>query len=201
MWTMTTMRKKSKKMNKGRLYVFSGPSGVGKDTVLSLLLSRSDLTKSVSATTRAPREGETDGVDYYFVTKEQFETLIREGGMLEYTVYAGNYYGTPKAPVEAWLSEGKDVILKIEVDGGAQIKTLMPESIGIFILPPSKEELERRLRMRGTDSEEAVQKRLAAALNELSCAERYDYRVVNDDLDLCVDEILAILKKNKKKSR
>ena len=201
MWTMTTMRKKSKKMNKGRLYVFSGPSGVGKDTVLSLLLSRSDLTKSVSATTRAPREGETDGVDYYFVTKEQFETLIREGGMLEYTVYAGNYYGTPKAPVEAWLSEGKDVILKIEVDGGAQIKTLMPESIGIFILPPSKEELERRLRMRGTDSEEAVQKRLAAALNELSCAERYDYRVVNDDLDLCVDEILAILKKNKKISR
>ena len=201
MWTMTTMRKKSKKMNKGRLYVFSGPSGVGKDTVLSLLLSRSDLTKSVSATTRAPREGETDGVDYYFVTKEQFETLIREGGMLEYTVYAGNYYGTPKAPVEAWLAEGKDVILKIEVDGGAQIKTLMPESIGIFILPPSKEELERRLRMRGTDSEEAVQKRLAAALNELSCAERYDYRVVNDDLDLCVDEILAILKKNKKKSR
>ena len=197
MWTMTTMRKKSKKMNKGRLYVFSGPSGVGKDTVLS----RSDLTKSVSATTRAPREGETDGVDYYFVTKEQFETLIREGGMLEYTVYAGNYYGTPKAPVEAWLSEGKDVILKIEVDGGAQIKTLMPESIGIFILPPSKEELERRLRMRGTDSEEAVQKRLSAALNELSCAERYDYRVVNDDLDLCVDEILAILKKNKKKSR
>ncbi len=201
MWTMTTMRKKSKKMNKGRLYVFSGPSGVGKDTVLSLLLSRSELTKSISATTRAPREGETDGVDYYFVTKEEFETLIREGGMLEYTVYAGNYYGTPKAPVEAWLSEGKDVILKIEVDGGAQIKTLMPESIGIFILPPSKEELERRLRMRGTDSEEAVQKRLAAALNELSCAERYDYRVVNDDLDLCVDEILAILKKNKKKSR
>ena len=201
MWTMTTMRKKSKKMNKGRLYVFSGPSGVGKDTVLSLLLSRSELKKSISATTRAPREGETDGVDYYFVTKEEFETLIREGGMLEYTVYAGNYYGTPKAPVEAWLSEGKDVILKIEVDGGAQIKTLMPESIGIFILPPSKEELERRLRMRGTDSEEAVQKRLAAALNELSCAERYDYRVVNDDLDLCVDEILAILKNNKKKSR
>ena len=200
MWKMT-MKKRSKKRSKGTLYVFSGPSGVGKDTVLSLLLTRSDLVKSVSATTRAPREGEVDGVDYYFVSKEEFERLIETGEMLEYTVYAGNYYGTPKAPVERWLSEGSDVILKIEVDGFSQIKKLMPESVGIFLLPPSKEELERRLRARGTDSEEAVLRRLETALNELSCAENYDWRVVNDDLDLCVDEILAFLKKQKKNSR
>ena len=188
-------------MNKGTLYIFSGPSGVGKDTVLSLLLGRSDLTKSISATTRVPRDGETDGVDYYFVTKDAFESIIENDEMLEYTNYAGNYYGTPKAPVEKWLSEGKDVILKIEVDGCAQIKRKIPEAIGIFILPPSEEELERRLRSRATDTEEAVQKRLETALNELSCADSYDYRVVNDDLSKCVDDILEILKKNKKKSK
>ena len=185
------------KMNKGKLIVFSGPSGSGKDTVLEKLLPKCEITKSISATTRDIRVGEKDGVDYYFVSREEFEKMIEEGQMLEYTQYVGNYYGTPKAPINKWLMEGKNVLLKIEVDGGAQIKEKMPECVSIFILPPSEEELERRLRGRGTDDEAATKKRLETAKLEMQCAKLYDYNVVNDDLDTAVEEIIAIIEKER----
>ena len=182
-------------MNKGKLIVFSGPSGSGKDTVIEKLLPKCDIVKSVSATTRDIRPGEKNGVDYYFVSREEFEKMINEGQMLEYTQYVGNYYGTPKAPVDKWLCEGKNVLLKIEVDGGAQIKEKAPECVSIFILPPSIEELERRLRGRSTDSEAAINKRLETAKLEMQCAKLYDYNVINDDLDLAVEEIIGIINK------
>ncbi len=190
-------------MNKenGILIVFSGPSGAGKDTVLEQLLKKSDIVKSVSATTRAMREGETDGTDYYFVSREAFLSMIEKGEMLEYAEYVGNFYGTPRKPVEQWLSEGKDVLLKIEVQGGRKVKSLMPESVGIFIMPPSPEELERRLRNRGTDDEDAIRKRLQTAVEEMKCAGDYDYVVVNDRIEDAVEEIKALTERIKLERR
>ena len=183
---------------KGLLIVFSGPSGTGKDTVLEALLRKSStIRRSVSATTRAPRAGETDGVDYRFMTRDAFLALVARGEMLEYAEYVGNYYGTPLGPVREWTANGTDVILKIEVQGGAQVKRKYPDSVGIFIMPPSIEELERRLRGRGTDDEAAVQKRLAVAMEEMKCAPQYDYTVVNDDVENAVKDVLAVIETEK----
>lgn len=156
---------------RGLLLVISAPSGGGKGTVLKELFAQDEnLRLSVSATTRAPRPGEVHGEQYYFTTKEDFEKKIGAGEMLEYAQYVGNYYGTPKAPVEAWLTEGRDVVLEIEVQGGAQIKKLCPDCVSIFILPPSMEVLEKRLRGRGTEADKVVQSRLEAAKREIPCA-------------------------------
>ena len=149
---------------RGLLLVISAPSGGGKGTVLKELFAQDEnLRLSVSATTRAPRPGEVHGEQYYFTTKEDFEKKIGAGEMLEYAQYVGNYYGTPKAPVEAWLTEGRDVVLEIEVQGGAQIKKLCPDCVSIFILPPSMEVLEKRLRGRGTENEVTIRMRLETA--------------------------------------
>lgn len=187
--------------DKGLLIVFSGPSGAGKDTVLEALLKKSDIRKSISATTRDKRPGETDGLDYHFVTREQFLSMVARGEMLEYAEYVGNFYGTPKGPVQDWTQKGQDVLLKIEVQGGAQVKKMMPDCIEIFIMPPSLEELERRLRTRGTDDETAVQKRLAAAVEEMKCSSDYDFVVVNDRVEDAVEKIKEIINQVKRERR
>lgn len=187
-------------MTKGLLIVLSGPSGAGKDTILHTLLQKSqDLRLSVSATTRNPREGEVDGRDYFFVTKEQFLSLRQNGEVLESAEYCGNYYGTPAKPIRDWMDAGSDVVLEIEVQGGGQIKQKCPDCISVFILPPSVGELERRLRDRGTESEEAIQKRLQAARQEILQAKAYDYVVINDTVDNAVAAIQHIVAAEKYK--
>lgn len=179
----------------GVLVLFSGPSGVGKDTVLEIVLNKDkSLQRSISLTTRDIRENEVDGKDYYFITKDKFNNMIENGEVLEFAQYGKNFYGTPKAPVDKWLSEGKTVILKIEVQGAQQIKKLYPEAVGIFVLPPSMTELESRLRSRGTENEDDILKRLEIAENEVKMSKDYDYTVVNDDLDSASDDVLAIIK-------
>lgn len=186
---------------KGLLVILSGPSGSGKDTVLDRINERDiPIQRSVSMTTREKRDGEVDGVDYYFVTKEYFEKQISERRMLESAVYSSNYYGTPKGPVDRWLDEGKTVILKIEVQGAEKIKKIYPECVSLFIMPPSMQILEKRLRGRDTDSEESIRMRMDAALGEMQCAEKYDYIVFNDVLEDTVDDICSIIKAEKFKS-
>lgn len=183
---------------RGMLVLYTGSSGVGKGTIMQELLKRDkNIRLSVSNTTRSPREGELDGVHYNFVTKEQFESLIQKDGYLEYAEYCGNYYGTPKQQVEDMLSQGYDVFLEIEVCGGLQIMEKYPDVLSIFILPPSIDTLEKRLRRRGTEDEETILKRLGEAKREIECSEKYKYVVVNDKLEDAVDEILDILKKEK----
>lgn len=187
-------------MNKGLLLVVSAPSGGGKGTILGELFKRnSNLVLSVSATTRNPRPGEEHGKQYYFVGREEFEEMIRGGEVLEYAEYVGNYYGTPKLPVENWLSQGKDVVLEIEVQGGAQIKRLMPDCVSVFIVPPSMSILEKRLRDRGTENDETVRRRLETARQELTQAKDYDYIVINDRLEDAVDDLQAILRGEKRR--
>ncbi len=183
-------------MNKERyLLVLSGPSGTGKDTVIGRLMERyENIELSVSATTRAMREGEQEGVNYYYKTIPEFETMIRDGKVLEYTRYCDNYYGTPKEQVDARLEKGITVVLVIEVEGGHNVKKIYPDCTTVFVNAPSFEELERRLRSRATDSEEAIQKRLNKARLEIEAAEDYDYHIINDDLDTCVEELYHILK-------
>lgn len=185
-------------MTKGLMVVLSGPSGAGKDTILQALLQRDRRTKlSVSATTREPREGEVDGKAYYFVTREQFLGMQARGEVLESAAYCGNFYGTPEKPIRDWMAAGDDVILEIEVQGGAQVKQKCPDCVAIFILPPSLKELERRLRDRGTESEEAIRKRLNTAREEIGHAKEYDYVVVNDTIDSAVEAIQQILRAEK----
>ena len=186
---------------KGLLVVFSGPSGAGKDTVLKRLMEKEPgIRLSVSATTRAPREGETDGKDYHFLTRAHFDELVANDKMLEHAEYCGNCYGTPSEPIEKWQAEGCDVILEIEVQGGAQIKAKRPDCVSIFVLPPSLEVLENRLRRRGTESEEAIQKRLGAAKAEIAKAVLYDYIIVNDDLETAVSEMAGLLRAEKQRA-
>lgn len=187
-------------MNEGLLVVISAPSGGGKGTILKELFAKDDnLVLSVSATTRSPRPGEEHGKQYYFLQKEEFEELISQGKMLEYAQYVGNYYGTPREPVEQWMAQGKDVVLEIEVQGGAQIKKLMPGCVSIFILPPSMEVLEKRLRDRGTEEDATVRKRLEKAREEIPHAKYYDYVVFNDRLEDAVEDLRAILRAEKRK--
>lgn len=184
-------------MNKGLLIVVSGPSGCGKGTVLSEVLKNDDFYYSVSATTRMPREGEVDGIQYRFMTKSEFEKLIDNNGMLEYASYCDNYYGTPRKAVEDMRCLGKDVILEIEVKGAMKIMQSCPDAVFVFILPPSVKELERRLRKRGTEAEDKIIKRLREACDEIKCAEKYDYIIVNGELEKTVDDLKAVIKAEK----
>lgn len=180
-------------MNKGKLFVFSGASGVGKSTVLSKVMdSRSDLRFSVSATTRPPRPGELDGVNYYFVSKERFLEMIRDDAFVEYDAHMDNYYGTPKAELDSKLQSGS-LILDIEPNGALNVKEQRPDAVLIFIAPPSLEELERRLRSRGDTSEEQIRLRLDRVQWEVAQSTQYDYVVINDQVDTCVNEILNII--------
>lgn len=185
-------------MNKrGKLLIVSGPSGVGKGTVLAELFKlSSDFVVSVSATTRAPREGEQDGVNYFYKTKEEFEKMIEENMLLEYASYNGNYYGTPKAYVDSKLDEGKNVILEIEVQGAMKVKKLVPDAIMIFIAPESKEILHARLAGRGTETEDVIAKRIAIAEKELRACLMYDYITVNKHGEAaeCAKDILSIVR-------
>ena len=183
---------------RGMLVLYTGSSGVGKGTIMQELLKRDkNIRLSVSNTTRPPREGEIDGVHYNIVTKEQFESLIRKDGYLEYAEYCGNYYGTPKQQVEDLLNQGYDVFLEIEVCGGLQIMEKYPDVLSIFVLPPSMDTLEKRLRDRNTEDEETILERLGQAKREIGCKDKYKYVVVNDKLEDAVDEILDIVKKAK----
>mgnify|MGYP004554386877 CR=1 FL=1 len=181
-------------MYKGKTFIISGPSGVGKSTVLKeLFKDRDDLYFSVSATTRAPRPGEVDGVHYHFTDVDHFQRLISEDAFLEYAEYVGNFYGTPKKFVDEAMEQGKDVILDIEVQGALQVTNKRPEVVRIFIAPPSWKALEERLTGRGTDSAEKVQKRLVRAKVELQTANTYDYFVINDTVERAVRELNAIM--------
>ena len=181
-------------MPKGTLYVFTGPSGAGKGTILNRLLEKDDkLFYSISATTRPPRPGETDGVQYYFLTRADFEEKIAQNAFLEHARYVDNYYGTLEAPVDAKLAEGYDVILEIEVQGAMQVREKRPDAVMVFIAPPSFEELAARLRGRGTEDEDKVLRRLETAKEELKSRDRFDYVVVNDELDRAVEEMRQIL--------
>ncbi|MBR5246637.1 MAG: guanylate kinase [Clostridia bacterium] len=179
----------------GMLILFSGPSGVGKDTVLDIVLNKDkSLQKSISLTTRSIRENEVDGKDYYFISQDEFQDMIAKGQVLEFAKYGSNFYGTPKAPIDKWLSEGKTVILKIEVQGASKIKELYPDSVAIFVLPPSMKELESRLRSRGTENEDDVIKRLDIAREEVKRSKDYDFIVINDDLESASNNVLSIVK-------
>jgi len=181
-------------MNRGLLIVLSGPSGVGKGTVCSQLRQkRNDLIYSVSATTRVPREGEIDGVNYFFKTREQFQEMIAQDALLEYAEYVGNYYGTPRDFVDRMLAEGKDVILEIEVQGALKVKQKFPEGIFIFLLPPSMDVLEQRITGRGTENADVISHRMTAAVEEMNLIRYYDYAVVNDEIEEACRRIQSII--------
>ena len=179
----------------GILVVVSGFSGAGKGTLMKNLLNKYDnYALSISMTTRAPREGEVDGREYFFATKEQFEEKIKENGLIEYACYCDNYYGTPKEYVEKQLQDGKDVILEIEIQGAMKVKEKFPKALLLFVMPPSAEILKERLVGRGTESAEVIEKRMKRAGEESDGIEQYDFIVVNDDLDLCTTELHEIIK-------
>lgn len=178
----------------GILIVVSGFSGAGKGTIMKELLRRYEqYALSISATTRAPREGEKEGREYFFKSREAFEQMIADGELIEYACYVGNYYGTPRAYVEEKLSEGRDVILEIEIQGALAIKKQYPDAVLLFVVPPSAEELRRRLSGRGTETAEVIDKRLRRAAEEAQGIEAYDYLLINDDLETCVKELHAII--------
>ena len=187
--------------DKGVLIILSGPSGSGKDTVLNKLVKvRDDVKVSISMTTRKQRDGEIDGFHYYFVSREYFEKKISENRMLEYAEYAGNFYGTPKDPVDEMLSSGKSVILKIEVQGAEKIRKLYPDVISIFLMPPSMKALEERLRGRNSEDEETIQHRLVIAREEIKRASEYDYIVINDTVENAVKGIETVINAEKSKT-
>jgi guanylate kinase len=180
-------------MEKGLLIVFSGPSGSGKGTVRAVLMKKERFAFSVSATTRAPRQGETNDVDYHFISREDFEARIARDEMLEYTCYNGNYYGTVKSEALAMLEDGHNLLLEIEVEGALNIKRVYPEAVLIMLLPPSFAEQERRLRGRGTETEEVILGRLARTREEMEYLHHYDYVVYNEDIEKCADDVIAIV--------
>ena len=177
----------------GKLFILSGPSGAGKGTICKGLLAQTDLQLSISMTTRKPREGEVHGVHYFFVSEDDFVARINEGGFLEHAQVYGNRYGTPKGPVVDKLKEGIDVILEIDIQGALKVKENYPDGVFIFILPPSMSELRKRLTGRGTETPEAIELRLGETLKELSFIEKYDYCVVNGELDEAVARVKAIV--------
>ena len=183
-------------MEKGHLIIFSGPSGVGKGTIKDKLLEDESLHLhySVSCTTRQPRVGEMEGIHYYFVTHEKFNEMIAADAFLEYASFVDNSYGTPKDKVEAKLNEGQNVLLEIEMQGALQVIEKCPEALSIFLLPPSMEELEARIRHRGTEAEEVIQKRLKQAQKEIGMKDKYRFNVINDDVERAVAEITQIIK-------
>lgn len=181
-------------MASGKLIVLTGPSGVGKGTLIRALLARhSDLYLSVSATTRSPRSGEVNGKNYYFLTRADFEKMIQQNELLEWAEYAGNYYGTPRIKVEEKLNQGNTVLLEIEVIGATAIKQIFPDALRIFILPPSLDVLEGRLRGRGTDSDAVIHRRLHRAKEELSMSAEFDHCIVNDDLETALKQLELII--------
>ncbi|MFD2670205.1 guanylate kinase [Marinicrinis sediminis] len=181
-------------MEKGLLIVLSGPSGVGKGTVCTALRPKmKDLTYSISATTRSPRPGEVDGINYFFKSKEEFQSMIQQDELLEWAEYVGNFYGTPAPFVRETLDKGKDIILEIEVQGALKVKEKFPEGIFIFLIPPSLNELENRIVGRGTETSESIQNRMSAAREELSMMQNYDYVVVNDEIELACARIQSII--------
>lgn len=181
--------------DKGLLIVLSGPSGVGKGTVRKAIFQDPDVdfVYSISATSRKKRRGEVDGVDYFFKTREEFEEMIKNDELLEYTQYVGNYYGTPIKFVKETLESGKDVFLEIEVEGAKQVREKFPDGLFIFLIPPSFRELEKRIRRRGTESDELIQSRLSVAREELKMMSLYDYVVENDRVENAVKKIKAIV--------
>lgn len=187
--------------NKGLLLVVSAPSGCGKGTILGEILKDDSFYYSISATTRAPREGEQDGVNYHFITKEEFEQRIAQGGMLEYAQYCGNYYGTPKKEVEQMRDAGRDVILEIEVEGAMKVRALCPDAVFLFIAPPSVEELRRRLNKRGTEAAEVIEERVSQAARELSYADRYDYIIVNGELEKAIQDFHTVVRAEKLRTK
>lgn len=184
---------------KGLLIILSGPSGVGKGTILKEILSDDSCVMSISATTRDPREGEIDGVNYFFKTKEEFEKMIANNQLLEYAEYCDNLYGTPVEYVDNMLEQGKNVILEIEVQGALNVKKLRPEAVSLFISPPSFEELFDRLRNRATEDLETINKRIDRAKEEIKFIPQYDYQVINDKLDEAIEEVKQIIKSESEK--
>ena len=181
-------------MSAGKLIVITGPSGVGKGTIVrSLLKSHPNLYLSISATTRQPRKGEIEGLDYYFLSRIEFESAIADGEFLEWAEYAGNYYGTPRTKVEAQIALGNSIILEIEVVGAKKIAAIFPDALRIFILPPSMKELERRIRSRGKNSEESIARRLAIAKSEIDASAEFDFTIVNDDLAKAIAKVEGVI--------
>ena len=182
--------------SKGILIVLSGFSGSGKGTIMKELMKKysEQYALSISATTRSPRPGETDGVEYFFKTKEQFEKMIADDELIEYAKYVDNYYGTPKAYVEEQLAAGKDVILEIEIQGALKVKEKFPDTLLMFVTPPSAEELKNRLVGRGTETLDVIESRMDRACEEAEGMDQYDYLIVNDDLDTCVEEVHQIIR-------
>lgn len=181
-------------MNRGRLYIISGPSGSGKDAVMrGIFKARPEILFSISSITRSMRVGEVEGEKYNFISREKFEDMLSKDMFLEHNVYVGNYYGTPRKPVEDAINNGKDIFVEVDVNGAKQVKSKIKDAISIFILPPSLEVLKQRLSGRGTEDAEIVEKRISAATYEIECAKNYDYVVVNNILEDAVNDCLSII--------
>lgn len=187
-------------MNKGRLIVFSAPSGCGKGTMLAEILKNDNFRTAVSATTRNPREGEVNGVSYHFLSRDDFDKKINKNAFLEHAEYCGNCYGTLKSEVDPYLEQGIDVILEIEVQGAMKIREIRPDALFIFIAPPSVKELRRRLKKRGTESDEVIEERVSKASGEIELAVNYDYVIVNDALEDALNDFFAVVRAEKLKS-
>lgn len=187
-------------MRRGILVVISGFSGAGKGTIMKELIKRYDYHLSVSATTRQPRKGETDGIDYYFHTREEFQNMIEKGELIEWAEYVGNYYGTPKKYVEEQLNAGKDVLLEIEMQGGMLVKEKFPNALLVFVSPPSGDILKQRLTGRGTETPEEIEKRLLRAVDEVKYMKEYDYIIVNDELEDAIEKVNDLIKYDHYKS-